>query len=426
MAGVRTIGLSLVFALAAGGCGGDEVVGDCTRGEGIDTRAGGGGDQVIQTVTVLGGGPIGGIAVQVDDLEWVTTDADGIATFEGVGSPFSVRLRQTFGEDRVKLWQLVGQTENPLVVPVEGAGGGHVADIRGTVRGLSGGADTEVVVIGRAGGPTQNGIANPDGTYQIEPLFWNGPATQTIELLALEMQLPYPPMHFVASGVATVEANDPDGRGAMLTGIDIELAQVEEALVSGTVVVPASLDEALYPLLAFEFEDGSVGDLTYYATSAPGAFEFTIPLLDGVSPVLGFEGVAPEISSTGRVERRIAEAASDVQLEVAAPVELLEPPTDARIDTRTRLRWRAEPDAAKYVIVANCSEATDDFTIRVEFEWIETTENEACLFLDEDLRGTCSWQVGWLDAGAAAFYRTGVRADELRMAWSLPSWASFR
>jgi hypothetical protein len=420
--------VSLVAALVIGACGVDEPVGDCPAGERIPAR-GGGVEQVIRTVGRLGDGPIAGVAVQVDDSEWKETDADGNATFDGVGSPFSVRVRQSVDKATDRVWQLVGQTANPLVVRVAGSGTNHTASIGGRVGGLSGGADSEVVVIGHSGGLSRTGIASPDGLYQVEPLRWNGPPTQTIELVALELQLPYPPMHFIGSGVATVEVNDADSQGAEVTGIDIELGPVAEAHVSGTVVVPASLDEVLYPLLALELEDGSVEDILYdYVTSSPGAFDLTIPLLDGVNAILGFEGWPYDSTSTGRVERRFAAAAIDVRLEVPSPVELLEPPQEARVDTRTRLRWRAEPDAAKYVVVMTCYEGTDDFTREIHFEWIETTENEVCLPLIDDLdpRGSCSWRVGWLDDGAAAYYQTGIRADEQRTAWSLWRSVTFR
>lgn len=91
-------------------------------------------------------------------------------------------------------------------------------------------------------------------------------------------------------------------------------------------------------------------------------------------------------------------------------------------------RWHAEPDAAKYVVVVTCYEPTDDFTREIHFEWIETTETEVCLPLVDDLdpRGSCSWRVGWLDDAAAAYYRTGIRADEQRTAWSQWRSVTFR
>jgi hypothetical protein len=104
-----TMVVSLVAALVIGACGGDEPVGDCPAGERIPAR-GGSGEQVIRTVGRLGGRPIAGVAVQVDDSEWKATDADGNATFDGVGSPFSVRVRQSFDEGTDRVWQLVGQT----------------------------------------------------------------------------------------------------------------------------------------------------------------------------------------------------------------------------------------------------------------------------------------------------------------------------
>lgn len=80
--------------------------------------------QIIQAVSSLGGTPIAGVQIQLDDGEWITTDANGEASFPAVVRAFSVTARQrTSGNPSAysDVWRLVEQTDNPLVLAVDGS-----------------------------------------------------------------------------------------------------------------------------------------------------------------------------------------------------------------------------------------------------------------------------------------------------------------
>jgi hypothetical protein len=77
----------------------------------------------ITTVANVGGAPMSGIRVQVNDDPEQLTDAEGNAFFARAARPYSVRVVERQGEtgNNHNVWQLVDRVDDHLVFPVLGA-----------------------------------------------------------------------------------------------------------------------------------------------------------------------------------------------------------------------------------------------------------------------------------------------------------------
>jgi hypothetical protein len=155
---------------------------------------------VVRTVSEYGGTPIAGVKVQVGDQPWVTTASNGEARFAGAAPPYAVRVHRPMtytdykggAHQHDKVWQLIGQSGNPLILDVDGTVAQmYRATISGSIAGRSGSARAQA----RVWTPTDGGMGAADGTFQTQVL-WEASPTYSFLLRALESDAAAPPAHY--------------------------------------------------------------------------------------------------------------------------------------------------------------------------------------------------------------------------------------
>ncbi|HTE56777.1 MAG TPA: hypothetical protein VK698_38250 [Kofleriaceae bacterium] len=386
---------------------------------------------VITTVSEYGGSPIAGVRVQVDDEEWATTDQRGEAGFVGIEPPYSVRLFQALETESMRfqdVWELVDQTETRLEIPVDGSRvTTHEGDITGSISGTTGGESQIAVFGGKFPDTGAVSLAEEDGTFQLAGFRWEGPASRSFDLHALESDTADPPTHYIGFGNASITLRD-SGEGATAEA-SIELAPVGESHVTGSVAVADGLAPALRPSLRLELADGAAVDLgSGDAALTPGDFELTAPDIDGATMRLAFRGGdltgGPPAGPSAYVSLALTLPADDVAIDLPAAVELVEPADGASIDGATVFRWDELAGGTRYGLHLSCEWDGGN----VNYRLIETTGTEVSLpdipELDVGAGATCFWRVGWFE-GEATGYESVTLPAELRSSWSAERSASF-
>lgn len=372
---------------------------------------------VVQTVSEYGGTPIEGVRVRVNDLPWVTTDGRGMARFERVDPPFTVRAYQTMtggsGAHRFDdVWELPGLEANPVVLQVDGSPGlpfgppNHHASIAGAISGISGSGPLVRVV---ATTPVYGGgaaAAAGDGTFEIPFASWEGPSPRTFVLHAFESDSADPPAQYHGHGSVPVSVADPTGEGGAVTGAVVALGAVTETHVRGEVTVAAALaGGALRPILAIEFPDASSVSLVRDgAPRSPGPFDFAVPVVGAPTAMVGFTAVVAPSGPFAGDFRRVAIAQGvpvSVSFDLPDPASLVEPADGGLIGSGTVFRWGAAPGAGRYNLHVSCDQVEGAVTRHVSFRGIETTATEARLpsieFVALAPGATCTWDVAWYD-----------------------------
>ena len=142
-----SVSASLLLAACSSEGGGDSPLHDDSGG--LADR------QIIRAVSSEGGKPIAGVQIQLDDGEWLTTDAHGEASFPAAERAFTITARQrTEGNPSAfsDVWRLVEQTDNPLVLAVDGSAAPVLsALVSGQVTGRRGGNDSVIRVFSITG-----------------------------------------------------------------------------------------------------------------------------------------------------------------------------------------------------------------------------------------------------------------------------------
>src|SRR2546423_1879057 len=263
----------------------------------------GGGDDglVVRTVSEYGGTPIAGVKVQVGEQPWTTTGSNGEARFTSVAPPYTVRVYQpmTFAtrpglaRQNDKVWQLIGQTGNPLVLEVDGSLAQiYKAHASGTVAGRSGAASTQVLV--------QGSRAAPDGTFGSSNgpvIWWEGATSTDFVLRAVESGTEQPPAHYTGYAANRVRLTDTPGflgPGGNLYGMTLQLGPIEEARVSGQVTRPEALSQGtLTSTIALRFSPYEwLGLGEGHPSGQPAAFDYAVPRIGGAAPWLRFFAAA--------------------------------------------------------------------------------------------------------------------------------------
>jgi hypothetical protein len=384
---------------------------------------------LIRTVSEHGGTPISGVRVQVNDENWQSTGDDGFVAFDGVEPPYDVRVFQTIETDSHRfddVWALTAQTSRRLTIPVDGSAVPtyHHASITGRVTGLSGSADSQVVVFAHTapyGGARR--LAAADGSFELPSVDWEGPTSQPFTLQAFETDGADPPTHYIGHATASIVVADPDGSGGAVSGAELALVPIDEAHVTGTVTMPENLASGLYPSIELEFGNGSTILLDGDASTRPGSFDFAVPVVDGTRPRIGFlarSGGEQPFGPSSYFERRLTLPADNVDFDLPAPVELLEPGEGAEIGAETLFRWSAVPGDPMYGLHVLCEWDEASIQRQVNYRIIQTAETAARLPVIAELSmmdATCYWSVAWFD-GAAFGYDTVVRGDAFGSSWS--------
>lgn len=351
--------------------------------------------------------PVAGVQVQVDDLPWVETDASGEARFEAVASPYTVRLYQTAtgratGAQLDDAWVLIEQRDDPLVVGVDDAGidSNRRVVISGSVIGLANEPDARIIGLD----------AGPDDSFEVSHS-WNGPSPHQHSLRALQADQAEPPQRYM--GFATLDMNveaplvtDPQSPGTH-TGVSLEFAPVQQFQVTGRVTVPASMAVSVQANLSLVFDarsqlQGEQFLLGVDPLSGPSAtFDYVFPEVPGARARLALiAGTAP--GPRGRAVREFALPSSDVDFQLAEPVQLVEPADQASVPADVTLRWTEAPTGAdRYTVSLRCTGMRDGVSHLVNFRAIETRATQASLPTMPGLELTpgtmCDWYVQYQD-----------------------------
>lgn len=428
-----SVSASLLLAACSSDGGDDAELRDDTGG--LADR------QIIQAVSSLGGTPIAGVQIQLDDGEWITTDANGEASFPAVDRAFTVSARQTTGGNPSAfsdVWRLVEQTDNPLVLAVDGSAAPVLsALVSGQVTGRRGGNDSVIHVFAITGRGDMGSVVALD-SYGFElPIFLEGhraaQGPRKLTLAALETNAAA--TRALAFGTAEVQISDGDAITA-----DLALAPIAEAQVSGVVALPDRLAADLHPqarLIFDGFDDAATDPAAapslrlFQSTHTapvlfPGAYALDLPVIAGARVEVGFSlveargGFTPGTSS---VARQVELPAQDVAFQLPPVLQQREPAAGAQVPTSAVFRWDPVADSAegegKYVFRATC--AAGLYGAPLYLRMIETTATEVTLPAVDgvSLSGMiCHWQVAWLNVPAARALAAGVLADDARVSWS--------
>ena len=389
--------------------------------------SGGGGGLVVKTVSEYGGTPIGGVKVQVGEQGWTTTGANGEARFAPAATPYTVRIHQRLettvgGRSRQndKVWQLVGQTANPLAVEVDGSLAQiYKSRLAGSVAGRSGAPNTRVLVLGSPVGPDRTfGSANG-------PLvWWEGGTRYDFTLRAVESDTNQPPAHYAGYAAGRVTVTDTTGllgQGGNLTGVGLQLAPVAESSVAGRVALAEGLSAAsLRSQVALRFSQSDWLELGE-GSGQPATFQYTVPIVSGGELWVRFfaspTAPASTVAAFGFHHRKVALPSTGVSLDVPAPVSLTEPAEAATFGPATLFRWSAGPAGGKYSLDLSCGDWSEGAVTRnIHYRGIETTTPEVALPAIPDVvvpAGTsCSWAVDWIALSDPSSERRGSRSFE--------------
>ena len=399
--------VGLLAILGSAGCAGD-------------------GGLIVRTVSEYGGTPIAGAEVQVGDQGWITTGSNGEARFAATAAPYTVLIHQPMkftdshgvAHQNDKIWRLLGQTANPLVVEVDGSLAQiYKSSVSGTVTGRSGEPNTVV----RIGGT----LAAADGTFS-DPsgIWWEGGPTYELDLRALETDAASPPGRYLRFASRRVTATDPTGflgSGGNLSGVTLQLAPVSEARVSGQVSAADAFAQAeLRSSLSLRF-----GRYDLYGVGAgtvsgrPAQFDYPVPRVDGGQPWITFSAIAAAGGAHHPAfaghQRGVTAPASGLSFDLPGPASLLEPAEGAAIGPSTIFRWSPVLPGGKYLLDMECDEWTDGaVTHGIHYRGVESAGTEASLPAIPGVSippGTaCRWSTVWVAAGD--------RAVENRYSWS--------
>ena len=361
---------------------------------------------VVKTVSEYGGTPIAGVQVQVEEQPWQTTGSGGEASFTATKAPYVVRVYQpmTFTtlqgvrRQHDKVWQLVGQSANPLVLDVDGSLSQiYKARVSGTVTGRSA-AGTQVAV----GAPVPFAAA-ADGSFQLPVVWWEGSTSRNILLRAFESDTSQPPGHYLRFGAASVKVTDETGflgPGGNVAGARVPLTPVAEGHVSGNVTGAAAA--TLRSALALQFGKYDWLGLGEGSTSGlPLAFDYALPLVAGATPWIQFTASSGSgFLGTSWHDRAVTPPATGVSFDLPASVSLLEPADSASFSSSTVFRWNAGPAGGKYALDLSCADWNEGpLTRNIHYRAVETTTASVALPAIPGVAipaGTsCSWSVQW-------------------------------
>jgi hypothetical protein len=372
----------------------------------------GGGGLVVQTVSEYGGTPIAGVKVQVADQPWTATGASGEARFAQVKPPYAVRVHQSLtfsaldGQARRhdKVWQLIGQTGNPLVLRVDGSlAQSYKAHVSGTVTGRSGAANTQVLVEGWR--------AAPDGTFGTATgpvMWWEGSPSHDFLLRAFESDTGAPPAHYLgyaASRVTATDTSDLLGAGGNLGGVGLRLGPVAEARVSGQATRPEALAGGTWRSgVALQFGPSEwVGLGQGFLSGQPAAFDYAVPQVGGAVPWLQFFAATSDSpdAASGWHDREVASSSTGLIFDIPAPVALTGPADGASFDPSTLFRWSAGPAGGKYSLDLRCGDWAEGALMRnLHYRGVETASTDVTLPAIAGVAvpsGTpCTWSVAWI------------------------------
>jgi hypothetical protein len=387
------------------------------------------GDLVVRTVSEYGGTPIAGVKVQVGDQPWMTTGSNGEARVAAVAPPYTVRVYQPMtytnfrGETKQhdKVWQLIGQTANPLVLDVDGTVAlAYKAEITGTVEGRSGAANSQVRVVAHQGGAVR---AASDGTFRTGT-YWEGSTSYDFVLRAFESDTEEPPAHYTGYAASRVRVTDTTGylgEGGSLSGVRLQLGPVAEARVSGQVTRAEALaQETLRSSMFLRFAEYDWAWLgPGRASGQPAAFDYTVPRIDGAETWLRFEvwGAAAAPYPVNPLyawhSRKVALPSTDVSFDIPPPVSLTEPADGATFGPSTTFRWSPGPPGGKYSLGMLCDPEWSEGALKrnIYYRDVETTSTEVMLPAIPGVAipagVTCAWSVMWIAPSDPATERRG-------------------
>jgi len=369
------------------------------------------GQVIVRTVSDRTGLGMGGIKVQVADQPWATTDANGVATFAGVGPTYTLRAHQmvAFAVPFHEVFVLEGQTQRELVIDVDGNPGTlsppHTptwsdAEISGTVQGRTqpvSSASTRTQVSYR--GTWLSGPVAADGTFDFGVLIQSPATSVTLRAYEVREGGPSPAgpgttgsgtaAELFASGSTTVALTG----GGHATGVSVALRPATRGTVTATASVAPALagsDVLAWSSIGFgRYDPDAV--LFETATVPPGGFSLPVFGAEGGETWVTVFSTKPGVGFA-RHRRRVSLPEATVAFQLAAPAQLTEPAAGATIDMATVFRWTRTATDGRAELYLSCSSAAQDVAYRVS-----TAASEVTLPSVPDVSlpagAPCVWQV---------------------------------
>jgi len=368
----------------------------------------------VRTLSNSTGAAMSGIRVQVDDLDWVTTDAAGEAQFTTSAATFRVRAHQTYQDHTCNctlddVMVLSDQSGSEVVVQVAGQTGSgnqyepnwYQAQVSGTVSGMTGGASavTWVQQSFEGGDLRYVDLAAGSSSYATNVAF-QGATSSTVTLRAFEADRTgsLKVNHLYAAG----EVQVPVTSAGSVTGVSIPLTPVTE----GSVAATASIDPQLAGGFIHAFwalRVGSYGGTPISGTTATisaGSFSVSAPSVPAAETWVWVTASPSNATWTpyGRHARRVTIPSSGLTFKVPAAPVLTAPAAGAAFDATTPFRWTSTESGGNYTLTVACPKATAG---SMSISMVTTASEVTVPNVDGLLppSGTeCTWYVSWCAA----------------------------
>ncbi len=359
-----------------------------------------GGPVVVTTVSRTTGVPIDGVRVKVGDASFVTTGADGKATFDGISRPYTVTVDEPQRPDVCSgafadyhsIYVLQNRTESEVAVEVEGSTcgwfGWRGSVVSGTVTGLSGAASSRTLV-GCGYKDWDGGVdADGDGSFRTG-VPWQGPAAVDLTFHAWEGDGARPPGHYYGFGSTTVSLVDQ----VDAAGVSIALQPVTEQTIDVSVSAPSGLTATDgFMVVALDYGDYERQPLGSTYPWAPGSFSVVAPSVAGAETWIEMGALGPEGYSN---QRRRLVPSSNVPFVLPSLPQALEPADGATLRNSTAFKWKGGDGTGRSTLSVSCDAGAAGWIIySIETDRLEATIPDVS-GVTLPSRASCDWVVIW-------------------------------
>ncbi len=336
---------TIAFLLASG-----IVLAGCSKDSDSSTGASG-----VITVTgkviAFSGLPVANTAVVVSGRPSTTTDANGMFTVTDVTTPYDVTAILSTSKTAM-VYKGLTRSDPTIYFTGSVVAPPNSATVSGTISGgvgypLPASHNSRAIFIAT----DVAGYASPNpatGAYSLG-VFWNGAATITGTLHALQFQFDASGMPVAFKGYGT-KANVALTGGGTFASQNVALSAITGSTVSGSIVVPAGLTLGTKTL---NIALNDAGDVPIGSeATASTSFSYAVPEIAGATVVLTASGSSASLGQSS-LSKRTTAGTSGLTLTLLAPPQHSLPVASATgITTTTPFTWTPVPGGT-YILYIN-------------------------------------------------------------------------
>ena len=388
------------------------LIGGC----GPDTRHLFGRSVIIEVRAPLTARPVAGVMIQVNDLAWIETDAQGQVRFEQVDTPYTVRSVATDSDNLGSIVYARRVTDvadrRPTIIHATSTPRVGTCSISGQVDGRR--SPTSTVEVGAA--YFQRTTADDQGRFTIPIDFYITPDTDHVQAIEREDGR--------VISVAEIAIAYPSTEPCSVSGLQLELRPVESLRATTRVEVPTALANKTFTLTSYISNDSTSVTLdSVESSTSPMSFDLlTITNPIGKRSVWAYihdQAINSRQSGLSvQTGRTLVNDDDVVSLSLPAPTELLTPNEDAEASPDTAFQWKEIDGASNYSWRMNCEWPAGGFASgrnRVQFAIGQPNASSVKVPTFPGVSippGTlCVWSVTWSQTDADGVARTAKSAE---------------